>query len=161
MKTALIFVMALFLCPISFAETGVSLKFKLSPVGDFTAKSKDVQGLAFEKGSEVYAENIIVPVKSLSTGIDLRDEHMKNKYLDIKKFPEVKLIKAKGSAGKGKALLEIKGIKKIVSGTYKVDNKELTAQFSLKLSDYKISGIKYLGVGVNDEIKIEVTVPVK
>lgn len=143
------------------AEVGVVAEVALTPAGDFKANIPDVKGEAVSKGESVSAENIVVELKGLKTGMTLRDKHAKDKYLEIEKFPTITLVKAIGKGGKGKGRIKMKGIEKEVEGTYKIAGSELTADFPIKLSDFKIIGIKYMGIGVDDVVKIHVTVPVK
>lgn len=92
----------------------------------------------------------------------LRDDHMKKKYLEVDKFPEATLTFGKGKAGKGEGKLNFRGIEKEIKGTYKIiDNKEVEAQFDLNMADFKISGIRYMSMGVKDIVNVTVTVPVK
>lgn len=132
----------------------------LNPMGDFKAKTSDVKGVATVKGDEVFAENIVVNLKTLKTGVELRDKHTQ-KYLDTKTHGEAVLISAKGKGGKGKGKIKIKGIEKDIEGVYTVAGKTLKAKFKLKLSDFEIKDINYMGVGVEDEITLLVSVPVK
>lgn len=132
----------------------------LNPAGDFVAETSKISGQAVEKADgSIMANNIKVDVKSLKSGISLRDEHMNNKYLDAAKHPEIILKMAKGSSGKGQAILEIKGKQGKVSGTYMKGKDKIKASFNLKLSEFGIGDISYKGIGVEDEVKIEVTVP--
>lgn len=132
----------------------------LNPMGDFKAKSSAVKGEAVVKGDEVSAENIVVDLKTLKTGVELRDKHTQ-KHLETEKFPEAILVSAKGKGGKGTGKIKIRGVEKDVSGVYKVDGKVLKAKFKLKLSDFGIEDINYMGVGVEDEVTLSVIVPVK
>lgn len=132
----------------------------LNPMGDFKAKSSAVKGRAVVKGGEVLAENIVVDLKTLKTGVELRDRHTQ-KYLETDKFPEALLISAKGKGGKGTGKINIRGIEKDVSGVYKVEGGLLKAKFKLKLSDFGIEDISYMGVGVEDEVTLSVIVPIK
>ncbi|MFF6464151.1 YceI family protein, partial [Staphylococcus aureus] len=109
---------------------------------------------------EVSAENIVVNLKSLKTGVELRDKHTQ-KHLETEKFPEAVLLSAKGKGGKGTGKIKIRGVEKDISGVYKVEGKTLKAKFKLKLSDFGIEDINYMGVGVEDEVTLAVTVPVK
>lgn len=143
------------------AETGVNIDIKVTPKGDFVAKTSEVTGFATQSGETVKAENIVVKVKNFKTGMSLRDKHMTEKYLEVEKFPEVVLVSASGQGGKGKGRIKVKGIEKDIEGTYKVAGNELTAEFPLKMSDFKITGVKYMGVGANDDMKVHITVPIK
>jgi polyisoprenoid-binding protein YceI len=144
---------------LSFALS-VSLDVVLNPMGDFKAKTSDVKGFATVKGDEVSASNIIVNLKSLKTGVELRDKHTQ-KHLQTDKFPEAVLLSATGKGGKGTGKIKIKGVEKDIAGTYKVEGKTLKAEFKLSLPDFDIKDINYMGVGVEDEVKLVVAVPVK
>lgn len=132
----------------------------LNPMGDFKGKTSDVKGFAIVKGDEVSASNIVVNLKNLKTGVELRDKHTQ-KNLQTDKHPEAILISAQGKGGKGTGKIKIKGIEKDIAGTYKVDGKNLIAKFKLNLPDFEIKDINYMGVGVEDEVTIEVRVPVQ
>lgn len=151
----------LFLSSFAWAGPGAVADVKLSPAGSFSGKTDEVKGEAYLTGDTVRAENIVVKLKNLKTGIELRDKHTTEKYLEVEKYPEAILVSAIGKDGKGKGKLKIKGIEKDVEGTYKIEGNELMADFPVKLSEYGIKGIKYMGVGVNDEVKLHIIVPVK
>jgi YceI-like domain len=153
------FLLGLLFSPMVFAQSAV-VDVGLTPAGSFKIKSTDVKGTAQETAGTVEAKNIVVGLKNIQTGISLRDTHTK-KHLEVDKFPEATLISAKGKDGKGEGVIKIKGIQKNITGTYKIDGKNLIASFPLKLSDFKITDIKYMGVGVDDEVKLAVTVPIK
>ncbi len=142
------------------AEPSAVVSVKLTPAGSFKSVTKDVKGTASRQGKVVTAQNIIVNLANLNSGIGLRDEHTANKYLEVSKFPSAILVSAKGENGKGTGVIKIKGIEKPISGTYLIKGNELEAVFDLNLSDFAITGIKYMGVGVNNTVKISVTVPV-
>jgi polyisoprenoid-binding protein YceI len=107
----------------------------------------------------------LVPVK---TGVDLRDSHMHDKYLETKKFPTAELnletVKfEKGAEGPCEftGSLAIKGVKKPIQGTCEwtgtgKDSMQVKASSEIKLADYPIGVPQYLGVTVADKVKIEV-----
>lgn len=138
----------------------VTVDVVLNPMGDFKGKTSDVKGFATVKGDEVSAENIVVNLKSLKTGVELRDKHTQ-KYLETSKYPEAVLISATGKGGKGTGKIKIRGKEQDISGTYKIVGKKLNAEFKLNLPDFDIKDINYMGVGVEDEITLHVSVPVK
>ena len=143
----------------SYAQEA-TVDVSLSPAGSFVGKTADIKGTATMKGDTVEAQNIVVSLKDLKTGIKLRDEHTQ-KHLDTAKFPEAVLVSATGKDGKGEGVLKIRGIEKKVTGTYTIEGGILKAEFPIKFSDYNITGIKYMGVGVQDDGKIKVSVPIK
>jgi hypothetical protein len=52
------------------------------------------------------------------------------------------------------------GETKDFAGTYDVDGSTLKAQFPVKLSELKITDVRYMGVGVKDEVVIHVELPI-
>lgn len=139
---------------------GVTISFQIKPAGSFEAKSSSIKGAAKKAGAGISATGVVLPLASLTTGMALRDSHMKDKYLEVKKFPNAEVLNAQGSNGKGKATIKIRGISKEVVGTYRVINDKLVeAKFPIKLSEFNITGIRYLGAGVKDEAQVVAIVP--
>jgi polyisoprenoid-binding protein YceI len=143
----------------AFASPGVVVDVILNPAGDFKAKTDEVIGSAYQDGETVKADLVKVKLSNLKTGMKLRDQHAREKYLQTEKYPEAIVTRAIGKGGVGKAMLKIRDVEKEVRGKYKVDGNFLKAEFPIKLSDYNITGISYMGVGVEDEVKIQITVP--
>ena len=161
MKAQLLALSIICLTSSAFAAGDVAVDVVLNPMGDFTAKTSDVTGEAVTDGKTVKADKIVVSLKNLKTGMGLRDTHAKDKYLEVNKYPDAIITNAKGEGGKGTGMLKIKGVEKPVTGTYKTDDKMLHAEFPIKLSDFNIKEINYKGVGVEDAVKIKVSVPLK
>lgn len=138
----------------------VTVDVTLNPMGDFKAKTADVKGEATQKGDEVSAQNIVVNLKSLKTGVELRDKHTQ-KHLETEKYPEAVLVSATGKGGKGKGKLKVRGIEKDVEGTYKIEGQNLIADFKVNIAEYGIKDINYMGVGVEDEVGLHVVLPLK
>jgi polyisoprenoid-binding protein YceI len=159
-RALIIFVLSLTLnSAIAIAQSAsVQVDVGLSPAGSFKAETKKVKGTAYKTADGVAAENVIIDLKSLSTGISLRDKHMKE-HLMVEKYPQAKLIKAVGKNGKGVATVEIKGKKQKVEGTYKIKGNSLIAEFKVPLAQLDIKDIRYMGVGVKDEVTIHTTLP--
>lgn len=148
---------------LSFAQVNTAKAYVvLNPAGDFVANMKVISGTAYLQDGKYRAKNIVVDLNSMETGLDLRDEHGKNKYLEVKKYPQAVLVEAIGANGVGKGRLKFHGKENIVTGTYKVTNsgKSLSADFIVKLSSFGIADINYKGIGVEDEVRVEVTIPV-
>jgi polyisoprenoid-binding protein YceI len=103
----------------------------------------------------------------------MRDEHMKEKYLQTKEYPNaiLKIEKIVLPAGfetkpvtikdqKFDGVLNLHGKDQKVSGTYSLSDKlELTAQFNIKLSDYGIEIPEYLGIKVADNVVVDTSFP--
>jgi hypothetical protein len=158
MKYKLLVLIFLFTSSVFASEAVVDIR--LSPAGNFSAKTKAVSGFAKKVGTKVVAENITVNLKTLKTGIKLRDEHTL-KHLDVENHPNAILVKAEGENGKGTGIIKIRNIEKSIKGTFKINGSNLLAEFPILLSDFKIEGIRYMGVGVKDQAMIKVNVPVK
>ncbi len=116
---------------------------------------------------------LTVPLTKLSTGIDLRDEHMKNKYFEIEKYPNAVLtldetpstLDGKEQTFTGK--LKLKNVEKPVKGTLifkDQSGKEATghAEFEVKMQDFAELGVpSYKGITVADVVKIKVDIKAK
>lgn len=130
------------------------------PQGNLTFKDVKVSG------------NIKLDLQKLNTGIDLRDEHMKKKYLQVELYPMAELtlqdftlpmnvseIKKKIADQKFTAMLKLHGVSKPVDGTYDVEpqgkNLKVHATYRLKLSDFNIEIPSYAGLKVADSVDIE------
>jgi hypothetical protein len=146
----------------SWAKPGINLSFKMTPrKGDFVATSEQIKGFAKVVGDKYVAEGVSVPVATLDAGMPLRTKHMIGKYLENTKYPEVKLIKAEGSHGQGTGLIEIHGVQKPIKGSFVIDKNELVATFSVKISEHGIAQVKYLGLGVHDDVSVVARIPIK
>ena len=100
-------------------------------------------------------------LNQLSTGIDLRDTHMKEKYLEVGKpgwdrahFEGSVLYKDGKNPFQGK--LRLHGEEKPIAGDVTVAGTHLTFEWKTKVSDYKIPIPEYLGIKVADEVTITV-----
>lgn len=153
----LILVLFCFLGSWAQAQTvGFVAEFVMNPVGNFKGKATEVKGEAQIKGDEVTAKNISVNLTKMTTDREMRDKHAKD-YLEVTKYPEAVLVEGHGKGGKGTGTLRLHGVEKPISGTYEIKGNFVIAKFTIKLSDFKIEGINYKGVGVEDEVKVEFT----
>lgn len=158
MKLALIIVLFMY-TSVSLSQEAV-VDITLRPAGSFKVKSTEVKGVVVQNGDAVEAKNIVIGLKNVKTGISLRDEHTR-KYLDVTKYPTAELVSATGKAGKGQGVIKIRGIEKKIEGEYKIEGEKLVGSFPIKLSEFGITGIKYMGVGVQDEATVHVSIPKK
>lgn len=158
MKLLVLFSTLLFI-PLSFAQSRVHVQASLSPAGSFTAISNKLQGFAEKKGNQLTATELIVPVGSLSTDNDLRDEHLQKRLGGAKGQVVVKKITA--SDGQGHGTIVINGKEKEIPFTYSETPQGVKAKFTLLASHYGINDMSYMGVGVDDELVVEAWVPVR
>lgn len=144
----------------AFAENKVILNVGLVPAGSFQATSLKPKGNLTKTGESFSADKIVVSIESFKTGIDLRDEHFW-KHLHSSTHPKATLSNLKAQGGKATADLEVNGVKKPINISYKVSGNEVLADFTVKASDYSLAKAEYLGVGVSDEVKVDVTLDYK
>ena len=139
--------------------TSVVAKVSLFPAGSFETKSSSLEGKFTKEGDAFTAKEIKVPVSTLETGITLRDDHMR-KRLNETQYPFVLVEDVTANKESGSASIAIAGVKKPVA--FKLtDLGSGLAQitFSVALPDFKIAGINYMGVGVEDQIDVAATIP--
>src|SRR4051794_17563067 len=102
--------LAFFSSSVALAAPSVAVDVTLTPAGSFSAKSVAVDGHAYRVGDIFAAKNVVLKVATLKTGIDLRDNHMRDKYFEAGKYPEAKLVQASGKAGNFWGDLSVHGI---------------------------------------------------
>ena len=122
--------------------------------------------------------NTEILLDAFDTGIELRNQHMKEKYLEVGKFPkaslkisEMKLPSAEKEVTADdvpfSGMLTLHGKEKPVKGTAKVakkaDKADLTFKFEIATTDFGIETPSYLGIKVTDAVKVttQVTGPLK
>lgn len=113
---------------------------------------------------------LIVPLAELKTGIALRDRHMREKYLEVAKYPDVRLAvplaslpsPAEGATVKGelKGLLSLHGKQQEIVFKYQAScgaQNLCTAKgsFTINIKDYGIVVPSYLGVTLKPDIDVE------
>jgi polyisoprenoid-binding protein YceI len=141
--------------------------------GSFEAKTSSVSGqLAVDPAepSRLTGE-IAVDLKTLDSGISLRNTHMRENYLEVGKgegFERAVLseIVVKGDAATATgatpftATLLVHGTRKPVSGQARIartgTDVRVDASFPVHLPDFGIPEPRYLGVGVKDQVQVKV-----
>jgi polyisoprenoid-binding protein YceI len=141
--------------------------------GSFEAKTSSVSGqLAVDPAepSRLTGE-IAVDLKTLDTGISLRNTHMRDHYLEVgsgEGFERAVLseIVLKGDAATVTGAttftgtLLVHGTKKPVSGQARITRAgadvRVDASFPVNLRDFGIPEPRYLGVGVKDQVQVKV-----
>ncbi len=143
-----------------------------APMEDFEGTTNKIDGYMTNDGidklvgSEVYFE---VDLNSVSTGIGLRDRHMREDYLHTDKH---KFTSFKGKINNATKVSDseydftangkktIHGVTKdiIIKGKiFKSGNGyKVKANWAIKLPDYNIEVPKFMFLRINDEIKLEV-----
>lgn len=134
-----------------------------APHGTLILDSKMVSGsLTFDLGS-------------LNTGIKLRDEHMKQKYLEVGKFAQATLALSQfpipesiqGERGQSeevpfKGTLLLHGIQKPVSGVATLNRNgkqmKVRANFDIKVTDYGIVIPSFAGITMAEDVQVTVQI---
>lgn len=150
--------------------------------GSFDAKTKLLSGsLAMPSKStepstggqqRALAGELVVDLASLDTGIDLRDRHLRDTYLEVAKGPgyseavlrDLRLIglDAMTPNGKGRfsARLRLHGVEKPVEGQVELRRAgqviRVRASFPVRIQEFAMAAPRYLGVGVKDEVTVQV-----
>jgi polyisoprenoid-binding protein YceI len=113
---------------------------------------------------------VTVPLANLKTGIDLRDKHMREKYLQVAQFPNAELevsraslnLPADGSnaAGSGQGTMKIHGKSKPVTFKYTAKRAgttyEVSGNVQVNVKDYGIEIPSYMGVTVKPDVDVAV-----
>jgi polyisoprenoid-binding protein YceI len=137
-----------------------------APQGQIQINGKEI------KGELTFDEN------SLNTGIELRDHHMKEKYLETGKNPTAKFkitkltlpseFKSSGFSAEKLPMegdLTLHGETKPVKGAATISSNAGVAtghiEFGAQITDYKIDIPTYMGVKVADHVDVDVDVQAK
>lgn len=127
-----------------------------APTGDLTVIEGKLAG------------TLKMDLTSLDTGMELRNKHMKEKYLQVGTHPEATItIKDQATAwspsngtvdgAKVTGTLKLHGEEKPVEITYTIDEQaKIKAQFELKISDFKMGIPSFMGITVADKVNVTV-----
>lgn len=140
--------------------------------GSFEAKTTAISGALTASGSRGFEGSLAVDLRTLDTGIGLRNDHLRENYLEVGNGPgfdtatlsEIDLtgFEADPPEGKGSftGVLSLHGVKKRVTGEVDVRQAggglRVKASFPVQLADYSIRKPRYLGIGVKDTVHVEV-----
>ena len=146
----------------------------LKPGGAFEAKTASIAGaVTLGTGRPLpLTGDLSVDLASIDTGIDLRNQHLREKYLEIGKGPgfdkavlsELRLNDADGEGFEGRTAfsgtLLLHGVRRPVSGTGEIHRAgrsvRVEGSFPLTLTDFAIEPPEYLGVGVASRVLVKV-----
>jgi len=158
-------------CQEFFTDDGKVAFTSDAPLREFTGTSDKLHGLIdFDKN----LLDFYVDLNTLDTGVKLRDKHMRDNYLETKKYPFGEftgnladettwqnLSENKPSPVVAVGMFTIHGVTKSVNieGTLtKVGSKlQLEATFDVLLSDYNIEKPSLLGYELAEEQHVQVT----
>jgi polyisoprenoid-binding protein YceI len=141
--------------------------------GGFEAKSEAVSG-EVSLGSDqpgALKGAMSVDLRTLKTGIGMRDRHMRDNYLEVAKGPGFEMATIEGIQiekldGKTtfNGTLVLHGERHAVTGSATIARERggynVEAEFPVKVSEFNIPKPTYLGVGVQDQIRIKIALTV-
>ena len=154
----------------------VRVRCRLTVGGSFDAVTSQISGaIQLDDADGPRAPGQLrVRLDSLDTGIELRNRHLRETYLEVGRgepFREAVLtavelaepvppgVRDHESAFRG--LLSLHGMERRVEGEARLLRRggwvRVEAEFALSLAEFAIPPPRYLGVGVRDEVRITVT----
>ena len=152
----------------------VRVRCRLTVGGSFDAVTSRIAGaLRLEAGGPEVPGQVRVGLGSLDTGIELRDRHLRETYLEVdrgEEFGEAVLtaVELAGPFPPGardhetgfRGLLSLHGMQGRIEGDVRLARRDgrlrVEAEFPLSLAEFAIPPPRYLGVGVRDEVRITV-----
>lgn len=142
--------------------------------GSFEARTTALTGMLtpVSTPTTVMAGNLAVDLRTLDTGVGLRNEHLRDTYLEVGKGEGFDTAVLSGididnvpetfqghTRFTGELLLH--GVKKAVAGQADVRREgpavRVDASFSVTLADFGIAKPQYLGVGVKSDVQVRVS----
>lgn len=138
-------------CKVGFNTTSSPDLVNIEGTGGHCSGSLKVSGSSF---SGVISSQL----GDYDTGISLRNKHMREKYLEVGKYPEAILtIKNQKDGGEIEGSLKIKKDEKPVKVKYEVKDGVGKASFKLEIKDYPSIGVpSYLGVTAANTVDVSV-----
>ncbi len=142
--------------------------------GSFEAKTMALEGSVTRSasGPGTFEGTLAVNLRTLDTGIGLRNEHLRTNYLEVDNGPGFEMATLSGIdvqglnpdalEGKGSftGSLTLHGLTRTVTGPVDIRRNggglRVKATFPVQLPDYQIRQPRHLGVGVKDTVHVEV-----
>jgi polyisoprenoid-binding protein YceI len=158
----------------TIASGDVRVTCPLTVGGSFEARTMSLSGtLAADAAAPTLKGELSVDLSTLDTGISLRNEHLRDNYLEVGKgsgYDRAVLSSIDiGSLATGirdgsrpfSARLRLHGKEQPISGRATLnrrgDSVRVEASFPVRLADFGIPDPRYLGVGVGKEVTVRVT----
>ena len=132
-----------------------------------TGEGGKLQGRAEAGADGKVSGTFTVKLADYTTGMDLRDKHMKEKYLEVAKHPEASVTVTGWTPTVAESpfvgTLTLKGeTKPVRDGKASLREGKLHAAFHVLLSDYPAVGVpSHLGITVAEDVTVEVEADVK
>ncbi len=141
--------------------------FSASGPGGLKIEGTTPDVLVADDGTNI---TVTVPLANLDTGIKLRNGHMRDKYLEVGKYPNATLVVARSAikmpavngnqAADAPGQMTIHGETRPVTvhytATRNVNLTQIVGNLDININDYKITVPSYLGVTVKPDIKVDI-----
>jgi len=154
-------------------EGRVVVTCPLTVGGSFEAVADVLVGdLGVTGSSAALSGSLAVDLTTLDTGIGLRNRHLRDRYLEVDRgsdFTHAVLtavvlgaMPPADSAGRTSfgGTLTLHGTSRSVSGDTRIEphpnGRRVEAEFAISLSSFEIPPPRYLGIGVQDEVRVRV-----
>jgi polyisoprenoid-binding protein YceI len=159
----------------SVSQGDVRILCPMTVGGSFEAKTASLVGTVALAGARpaAFTGDLIVDLRTLDTGIDMRTDHMRDEYLEVGKGPgfdkavlsNVHLGDVDAGTFQGRTSfagsLSVHGAKKDVSGQAEIRREgssvRIEASFPVTLADFGVPKPQYLGVGVKNQVQVKVS----
>jgi polyisoprenoid-binding protein YceI len=174
--------LALFTVPVRAAEGpawrlergDVRVVVPVRPGGAFEARTSSLGGTLTLSASTpvILTGDITVDLATIDTGIALRNQHLRENYLQLAKGPGfdkavlsgIRVNDADGAGFQGRTgftgTLLLHGVRREVAGTGEIRREgsaaRVEASFPLTLTDFGVQPPEYLGVGVANKLLVKV-----
>ncbi len=153
----------------------VRVRCRLTVGGSFDAATSAISGtLRQARPDASYAGALRVDLVPLDTGIELRNSHLRENYLEVARGEQYRYAALTGIALAAplppdaarhatpfSGTLSLHGVERAIAGEAELRRRDggigVQATFSLSLEAFDIPPPRYLGVGVRDEVGIRVT----
>lgn len=156
------------------SEGEVAVRCPLTVGGSFQATTRDVTGQLAPDPAQPgrLTGELSVDLRTLDTGIGLRNRHMRDNYLEVGRgdgferavLSDITLAGGDAATFAGATTftgtLLVHGTRKPVTGRVTLaragDDVRVEAAFPVRLPDFAVPKPRYLGVGVGDEVQVKV-----
>ena len=156
------------------AQADVRVTCPMTVGGSFDVKTTALTGSVTSSATRSGGVDgsFVVDLRTLDSGISVRNEHLRGTYLEVDKAPgydkavlsdiDLKGVNPEAPDGKGSftGSLALHGVKSPVSGPVEVRKSgaglQVKASFPVNLSDYHIAEPRYMGIGVKNTVHVDV-----
>jgi polyisoprenoid-binding protein YceI len=152
----------------------VRVAVPLRPGGGFEAKTQALKGtLTLAESDPVHLTgDLEVDLATIDTGIQLRNQHLRENYLEVTKpgfdkavLTDIRVGEARSDTFEGRSSfagnLKLHGVTKAIGGSAELKKESsgmrVTATFPLSLTDFGIEPPQYMGVGVGNRLVVKVS----